>query len=82
MMFAIYCLAALNSLLDLARWLGWLQEVYVKELDVRKVAQQEVLDINGRVVISCTKEQEAKLKELAKAEGVNVSAYVLKKLSG
>lgn len=54
----------------------------MKELDVRKVAQQEVLDINGRVVISCTKEQEAKLKELAKAEGVNVSAYVLKKLSG
>lgn len=37
---------------------------------------------NGRVVISCTKEQETKLKEMAKSEGLNVSTYILKKLLG
>ena len=51
-------------------------------MDVRKVAQQEVLDINGRVVISCTKEQEAKLKELAKAEGGECQSLRSEKLLG
>lgn len=37
---------------------------------------------NGRIVVSCTKEQENQIKALAKLEGINVSAFILKKILG
>lgn len=37
---------------------------------------------NGRIVVSCTKEQENQIKALAKSEGINVSTFILKKVLG
>lgn len=37
---------------------------------------------NGRIVVSCTKEQENQIKALAKLEGINVSSFILKKILG
>lgn len=44
---------------------------------LNKTKKDPAMAKTGRIVISCTKSQEAELKEHAKAAGMTVSAYLL-----
>lgn len=52
---------------------------YEKEVDYRKKAQDEYRKRNTQITILVSKEVKAKIQENAKAAGLSVKAYIVKK---